>query len=623
MAAQSCNKRSKKKNIIVSYEEFSKIAIPKGQIYPLKDGKRSFLLMRLKDDSYSKIYELDHSSKKLSLKLDAGRDIHRLKRDPTFQRFYFAMDDKGNELYKIFSWDPISDKFKRIFGHEGASARIVDFSLDGQRIYMLSNHEDHRIFRLYRFSIKSRKTEALSTPGISLNSVNVDNAENYAALLSFHGNNQTALYLLDLNTKKMKRLLLERGSSIRYPFFDTRRHLLYFTTNRGKDRYGCAYIDYKKPGPIKWKMQRTDKDTFCIYNDFHDFTVVNERFDGRRRLRFYEGLFNKEVKIPVPDRSFPGQFTKVPGKDMTVILISKANSPGEYYITDFSSKNEAKLKRISDLNDSGIKESDMGESFDLFYKSSGGVLIHGIFFAKKQWTLEQKKRPVIFWIHGGPDSYVKHSFHPLIQFAVLNGFIVFAPNFRGSLGYGKRFETLNDGDWAGKDIEDIMKGMDELKKLPYVDPSNMYIMGVSFGGFLTLSTLARHREEFNAACAILPITDLKAFLMNMPGDTGRVHEFYKEIGDPRKDMNLITSRSPINEAEKIKTPLLIFSARNDSRISNKTIIEFVNKMKALELPVFHTEIKNDGHTLNKSSSWKLIFERTLNFFNDPTGYKHP
>ena len=82
---------------------------------------------------------------------------------------------------------------------------------------------------------------------------------------------------------------------------------------------------------------------------------------------------------------------------------------------------------------------------------------------------EDEKYPGLLFIHGGPTNQFSDDFQPYVQYFVQRGYVVLLPNVRGSSGYGKAFEELNDRDWGGGDLKDAIAGAEFLKGLGYVD----------------------------------------------------------------------------------------------------------------------------------------------------------
>lgn len=131
------------------------------------------------------------------------------------------------------------------------------------------------------------------------------------------------------------------------------------------------------------------------------------------------------------------------------------------------------------------------------YTSFDGLPISAYLYAPP--NAPARSCPGILWIHGGPTSQFMDNFQPQVQYFVSQGYALLLPNVRGSSGYGREFEDLNNGDWGHGDLRDVVAGVEYLKTLPYIDPDHMGITGTSYGGIMTMSAVSFAPGVFQAA----------------------------------------------------------------------------------------------------------------------------
>lgn len=158
--------------------------------------------------------------------------------------------------------------------------------------------------------------------------------------------------------------------------------------------------------------------------------------------------------------------------------------------------------------------------------------------------------------HGGPTSQWTNGWHPFTQLLAQKGYAVFAPNVRGSTGFGVAFENLNDGDWGRGDLEDLVAGTNSVLARPEVRRDGAGIWGVSYGGFLVLAAISRHPGLFACAIEALGMPDLE-LLYRETTDEGRSY-LDRELGPLRGNLARYRELSPIRDVDRIKTPLLSF-----------------------------------------------------------------
>ena len=116
--------------------------------------------------------------------------------------------------------------------------------------------------------------------------------------------------------------------------------------------------------------------------------------------------------------------------------------------------------------------------------------------------------PAIVMAHGGPSGQWTDGFSREAAYFADHGYVVIRPNVRGSTGYGKAFEDLNNLDWGGGDLRDLVAAADYLVASGYVARSKIAVLGGSYGGYLTLAALAFTPERWAAGVDLFGISSL-------------------------------------------------------------------------------------------------------------------
>ncbi len=191
-----------------------------------------------------------------------------------------------------------------------------------------------------------------------------------------------------------------------------------------------------------------------------------------------------------------------------------------------------------------------------------------------------ERRPAIIDVHGGPMAQSLKGFGPLDQFLVNHGYVMLVPNVRGSTGYGKSYHKMDDKDWGGAPLQDVVWAKKYLATLDFVDPERIVIMGGSYGGYMTLAALTFTPEEFAAGIDIVGPSNLLTLLATVPPYWEPYKKyFYREVGDPVKDKKFLEQRSPLNSADKIVRPLFVIQGANDPRVKQAESHRILNAIK--------------------------------------------
>ena len=226
--------------------------------------------------------------------------------------------------------------------------------------------------------------------------------------------------------------------------------------------------------------------------------------------------------------------------------------------------------------------------------------------------------PVVVTVHGGPESqwlpYFSQGFGPFTQFLVSRGYAVAAPNVRGSSGYGKRFEHLDDVELRLDAVRDLAELHAWLAARPTIDASRAVVYGRSYGGYMTLAALAFQPELWAAGISFVGISNLVTFLENTSEYRRAARE--REYGSLARDRAVLERISPVSRIDDIRAPLFLEHGRNDPRVpvGESEYIHRVLTEKGVrcELVVYEDE----GHLLEKLPNRVDAFERAVAFLDE-------
>jgi len=196
------------------------------------------------------------------------------------------------------------------------------------------------------------------------------------------------------------------------------------------------------------------------------------------------------------------------------------------------------------------------------------------------------------WVHGGVHGDWSQVMFPFVKEAVQKGYVIVAPDYRGSNGYGAAH--YNAIDYGGKEVDDVMGAYDYLKTLPYVDGDRVGVMGWSHGGFIASHLVMRETTPFKAAAAIVPVTNL-VFRLGYKGP-GYQRSFSTQQslrGLPHEKREEYIRRSPLYQVEKLNVPILVHVATNDTDVDYVEDQQMVWKLRALKPDLAETKVYVD------------------------------
>lgn len=166
-------------------------------------------------------------------------------------------------------------------------------------------------------------------------------------------------------------------------------------------------------------------------------------------------------------------------------LIGTPLDPNDVWVVEVSSGTWRQMTRS--MLGAGVRERLVAPE-KVAYPTFDGRQIHAYLYRPVQEAASPI--PGLLWIHGGPTAQFMDTWQPQVQYFVSQGYAVLLPNIRGSSGYGREFEDLNNGDWGHGDLQDAIAGAAYLRTLPGIDGDNIGITGTSYGGILSMAAVA-------------------------------------------------------------------------------------------------------------------------------------
>jgi dipeptidyl aminopeptidase/acylaminoacyl peptidase len=205
---------------------------------------------------------------------------------------------------------------------------------------------------------------------------------------------------------------------------------------------------------------------------------------------------------------------------------------------------------------------------------------------------------VVISFHGGPEGQERPSFNSTYQALASRGIGVFAPNVRGSSGFGKRFVNLDNGALRVEGVKDIKDCVDYLVKARVADPKRIGIMGGSYGGYMTLAGLTEFPDLFAAGADLFGIVNFETFFAQTEPWMAAIST--KEYGDPATEKDLLYQLSPIHKLDKVKAPLLVLHGANDTNVPLVEAKQVAEELKKRGVPVESVIFPDEGHGFRKT-----------------------
>lgn len=338
--------------------------------------------------------------------------------------------------------------------------------------------------------------------------------------------------------------------------------------------------------------------------------VVDE--DGRSRLTVLDTAYKlRQSPSGFPDGVIRGLAFDRTGRRLAFSAESAA-SPRDVYVYDVErnavvrwTHSEAGPPRASSQASAAFAPAQLIH-FPTWDRASGGRRMLSAFLYRPRTP---GPHPVLIEIHDGPQEESRPVFDPLVQLAVNElGYVVIAPNVRGSSGHGKAFLALDDGPLREDAVRDVGSLLVWIDLQPDLDRERVAVLGTGYGGYLALASLAEYNDRLRGGIDVCGISDFVRFLDHTAAwRRGLQRAEYGDERDPEIH-DFLSRISPIAKAKWIRRPLLVVQGLEDPRVPASESTDLVATLRARGNDVWYLAARDEGHGFRKKPSLEMYYE---------------
>ncbi len=299
--------------------------------------------------------------------------------------------------------------------------------------------------------------------------------------------------------------------------------------------------------------------------------------------------------------------------DRFLVLVSNSKHPGVYYLYDRWTE---KATRLGELIP-GLEEATTTVTERISYESIDGLTIHGYLTYPNQ--ADVSSLPLIVHPHDGPARRDSADFDPFVQFWASRGYVVFQPNFRGSVGYGKSFREAGRRQWGLGMVSDIAAGVHAIGTARKADISRVCAVGVGFGGYISLM-LEASTNLLDCVVSIDAYTDLPGWLESRISNASqenidRIRESTAElVGDYERDRDFLRSQSPIYLVDKFSAPVLLMHRDSNTYVPERHSKQLHKALRKAGVDSEYQKIKTSRLKNRPLKPAEIVLKKTEKFF---------
>jgi dipeptidyl aminopeptidase/acylaminoacyl peptidase len=527
----------------------------------------------------------------------------------------YISDYDGDEQWDIFLVSPKAGQVVNITKTRDISEENPTWSPDGRYLAYTVKPQTSSVYEIDIFDTLMRNTGHLTT-GTPKDKMNVnpvwsaDGKRITYTQLQAKGTDSN-IFVSEIASGKSTLMTPHEGEHIYYAkeFSPDGQHL-FITSNAGNgyDNVGLIDTSSKK---IDWLTQ--DKWEISAGNFSPDGKSVTwtANVDGNTDIYLHDLSSGKTTSLPLPKGvNGLGGAESAFTRDGARILYhhNGPTLPNDIWVYSMAN---GKSQQVTNALVAGVRPEDMVEPFLVHYPSGDGKWTLSAFVYVPYNMARSGQNAAVVYVHGGPTAQTVNSFSRIIQHLVNQGYMVIAPNYRGSTGYGKEFQQANLFDMGGGDLQDVLAAADWIKQTGYVDPKKIALMGGSYGGYMTMMGVTKAPDVWAAGIPILPFVN---YFTEIANEDPALREMdLATMGDPEKNKELLHDRSPIFFVDQIKAPLLLLAGGNDPRCPKEEAQQVVDAVKKHGGVAEYKVYENEGHGFARVENQIDAYRRVSDF----------
>jgi len=527
----------------------------------------------------------------------------------------YQSDYDGDEQWDIFLVSPKTGQVVNLTNTREIAEENPAWSPDGRYLAYMVKPKTSSVFEIDVYDMVMRQVRHLTTgtpkDKLNFNPIWSKDGKWIAYTQQQAKGTDSNIFIAEVASGKSTLLTPHNGEQLYAAnaiSLDAKKLLITSNAGNGFDNVGLLDVASKK---IDWLTQDKWEVSGGEFSPDGHYVTWTANVDGNTDIYLHELAGGKNTVLPLPKGvNEPGGSESAFTRDGSRLLYyhNGPNAPNDVWVYELAS---GKSRQITQSLVAGVRSEDMVEPYLVHYPSRDGKWTISAFVYAPYNLPRNGQHPAIVYVHGGPTAQTVNSFNRFVQYVANQGYIVIAPNYRGSTGYGKEFQQANLFDMGGGDLQDVLAAADWIKQTGYVDPKKLILMGGSYGGYMTMMGVTKAPELWAAGVPIVPFVNWFTEIQNE--DPVLQQSDLATMGDVEKNKARYQDRSPINFVDQIKAPLLLLAGGHDPRCPKTESQQVVDAIKKRGGVVDYKVYENEGHGFARVENQIDAYRRVADF----------
>lgn len=533
------------------------------------------------------------------------------------KRILYAQDQGGNENFHIYAVDLAAPDAaaKDLTPFEKVRAGIVDVPRETpDEILVTLNKRNPRLFDVYRVKLSTGEMTLIAENPGNIGGWIADAQSRLRGAIAQTADGGSEILVRDTETAPFRSVAKYANEEAPAPqAFTPDGKGIYMGSSKGADLARLVRLDVAT-GAEQVLDSDTEADLAGAMISDKTHELVGAVYI---RDRVVHHLFTPQLKkdFAILERVHGGDIS-IASRDADerrlIVVYNDDVDPGATYLYDRATGKAEFLFRPRPW----LKPEQLAHMQPVSFKSRDGLTVHAYLTTPR--NVPAKNLPMVLNVHGGPWARDTWGYNSEAQFLANRGYAVLQVNYRGSTGYGKRFEHAAEHEFAGKMHDDLIDGVNWATQKGVADPKRVAIYGGSYGGYATLVGMTFTPDVFACGVDYVGPSSLISLIKSFPAYWKPFMQatWFRYVGDPDdpKVVEDLKARSPLFKVNQIKRPLLIAQGANDPRVTKAESDQIVEAMRKAGKDVEYMVADNEGHGFQNPENRLKLYARMEAFF---------
>src|SRR5262245_5060737 len=474
--------------------------------------------------------------------------------------------------------------------------RLGPWSYDGRRLALGSNRRRSDAIDAYIYDLGTNQNRLVSENRGTGGFDDLSRDGKWALLDRLVSRGDNNLFVVDVASGKETCITPHTGPGSFYGAFAADGRAVYMASDLDRDRRAFVRLPLDaagQPGKPEVLAARDDAELqgFAL-DDAGRTAAITWNVAGRTELAFVDlksGKSRPGPRLPSEIASWL-EFSR----DGTKLVMTCGGSarPSDLWVLDIA---RGTLAQVTHSPHAGVDLDALVRPELVQYKGQDGLPLSGWLYKPRAGSAPY---PIVLSFHGGPEGQERPGFSSTYQALLTNGIAVFAPNVRGSSGFGKKFVNLDNGELRFDGIKDIESSIRCVVQSGVADPKRIGIMGGSYGGYMVMAGLTEYPDLFAAGADLYGVVNFETFFAHTEPWMAAISTI--EYGDPKTQADLLRRLSPIHKVDRVVAPTIVLHGANDTNVPVVEAEQVVESLKKRNVPVDYVLFPDEGHGWRKT-----------------------